>query len=95
VQLELRCTNCSAHFGAVPETSDDEILDRMFHEGLWYALGPGKTFEDMIVSSLITHGCICCPECSEPVALSQDGLGWADSSSNHSSPLSAKIKHRR
>ena len=80
MHLEFRCVHCLAHFGAAPETTADEILERMFCEGLWYALGPGKTFEDMVVAALVTHGRICCPECSEPVALCQDGLGWPDAS---------------
>jgi hypothetical protein len=47
----------------------------MTTEGSWYALGDGETFEDMIFNTLTAHGAIDCPECGEPVGVSEESLG--------------------
>jgi hypothetical protein len=47
----------------------------MFDTGPWYALGDGETFEDMIFATLTESGHIGCPECGEPVAVSEESLG--------------------
>ena len=48
---------------------------RLFEEGPAYALGDGETFEDMIFSTLTEHGEIRCPECGDPVQVSEESLG--------------------
>ena len=75
MQIELFCDACSCRFVAPPEASANEVTDRMFEEGPWYALGDGETFEDMIFTSLIDQGHIFCPACGEPVAVSEESLG--------------------
>jgi hypothetical protein len=75
MQVELYCSCCTCRFVAPPQASSDEVFDRMFNDGPWYALGDGETFEDMIFSTLSDHGQICCPECGEPVNVSEESLG--------------------
>jgi hypothetical protein len=75
MQIELFCPDCSCRFAAPPDTSADEILERMTDEGPWYALGDGETFEDMIFAALTSRGAIRCLECSRPVAVSEQSLG--------------------
>ncbi len=75
MQIELFCPCCSCHFVAPPETAAEAIVERMFDEGPPYALGDGETFEDMIFTSLTEHGQISCPECGEPVSVSEESLG--------------------
>ena len=61
--------------GIVVSEFNNDITDRMFDAGPWYALGDGETFEDMIFSSLTESGHIDCPECGEPVGVSEESLG--------------------
>jgi hypothetical protein len=75
MQIELYCNGCACRFVAPPEASANEITDRMFEEGPWYALGDGETFEDMIFATLTGDGDIHCPECGDPVAVSEESLG--------------------
>jgi hypothetical protein len=75
MQIELCCPACSCRFVAPPETSSEEVLDRMFNDGPWYALGDGETFEDMIFTTLTDHGDIQCPQCGDPVNVSEESLG--------------------
>jgi len=75
MQVELYCTHCPCRFAASPDTPAAEVLERMTEEGPWYALGDGQTFEDMIFTSLMARGAIRCPECGEPVAVSEESLG--------------------
>ena len=75
MQIELYCECCACRFAAPPEMTANDVTDRMFDEGPWYALGDGATFEDMIFSSLTEDGHIFCPECGEPVAVSEESLG--------------------
>jgi hypothetical protein len=75
MQIELYCDGCACRFVAPAEASANEVTDRMFEEGPWYALGDGETFEDMIFSSLTGEGDIHCPECGDPVAVSEESLG--------------------
>jgi len=75
MRIELYCSNCSCRFAAPPDTSAEEIRERMFADGPWHALGDGTTFEDMIFSSLTERGAICCPECGDPVDVSEESLG--------------------
>ncbi len=75
MQIELFCDCCACRFVAPPEASSDEVTDRMFDSGPWYALGDGATFEDMIFTSLIDSGDIFCPECGDPVSVSEESLG--------------------
>ena len=80
MQIELFCTECSCRFAAPPDLGADDVIERMTDEGPWYALGDGETFEDMIFSSLSRDGHIFCPECGEPVAVSEESLGRVDMS---------------
>jgi hypothetical protein len=75
MQVELYCTNCHCRFAAPPETPAGEVAERMALEGPWYALGDGETFEDMIFNTLTADGAIDCPECGEPVHVSEESLG--------------------
>jgi hypothetical protein len=75
MQVELFCSRCSCRFAAPPETSAQVILERMLDEGPWYGLGDGETFEDMIFNALTLEGEIPCPECDEPVSVSEESLG--------------------
>jgi hypothetical protein len=75
MQVELYCTQCRCRFAAPPDTPAAAILERMAEAGPWYALGDGETFEDMIFASLMAHGAIRCPECGDPVAVSEESLG--------------------
>ena len=75
MRIELRCSSCSCRFVAPAETSDDEVRERMWSDGACYALGDGTTFEDMIFATLMERGAIYCPECGEPVSVSEESLG--------------------
>src|SRR5262245_22899056 len=75
MRIELYCPHCSCRFVAPPDASAEEINERMFDEGPWYALGDGNTFEDMISTPLTERGAICCPECGDPVSVSEESLG--------------------
>jgi len=78
MQIELLCQACGCSFAAEPEASFDEVRSRMFRDSSWFALGDGNTFEDMIFSSLMERGAICCPECGDPVSVSEESLNqWA------------------
>ena len=75
MRIELFCPHCSCRFVAPPEASSDEIFERMLDAGPCYALGEGETFEDMIFTALMCRGAIHCPECREPVSVSEESLG--------------------
>ena len=75
MQIELYCDLCSCRFVAPPHASANDITDRMFEQGPWYALGDGETFEDMIFTTLTEEGRIACPECGDAVAVSEESLG--------------------
>jgi len=75
MRIELSCPHCFCRFAAPPEASAEEIYERMFDEGHCYALGDGNTFEDMIFGALTERGAICCPECGDPVSVSEESLG--------------------
>jgi len=75
MQIELCCSTCSCCFASPPEATADDVLERMFQEGPAYALGDGETFEDMIFTTLTQHGRIACPQCGEPVSVSEESLG--------------------
>ena len=75
MQIELFCDGCACRFVAPPEATANEVTDRMFENGPWYALGDGETFEDMIFTTLTRDGNISCPECGDPVAVSEESLG--------------------
>jgi hypothetical protein len=75
MQIELHCPQCTCQFRSSPNTPADEIRDRMFEDGPWYALGDGETFEDMVFAALTARGAIHCPECGEPVQVSEESLG--------------------
>ncbi len=75
MQIELCCPCCSCRFVAPPECTSDEVIDHMFENGPRYALGDGETFEDMIFSTLTEHGQITCPDCGEPVIVTEESLG--------------------
>jgi hypothetical protein len=47
----------------------------MADEGPWYALGDGETFEDMIFSTLFSHGAIRCADCGECATVTEESLG--------------------
>ena len=75
MNIELHCPECHCRFVAPPEASEYEIRERMLSDGPWYPLGDGNTFEDMIFASLMDRGAIWCPECGEPVSVSEESLG--------------------
>jgi len=75
MMIELFCQACNNRFVAPPETPALEVLERMFDEGPWFALGEGETFEDMIFTALTSRGAICCPDCLRPVSVSEESLG--------------------
>lgn len=74
MRVELYCEKCACCFVAHPESSAEEVLDRMFDEGPWYGLGDGETFEDMIFTALTERGDILCPDCGEPVSVHEESL---------------------
>ena len=75
MQIELYCEACACRFVAPPQASANEVTDRMFENGPWYALGDGETFEDMIFSTLFAHGDIRCAECGGSASVSEESLG--------------------
>ena len=75
MRIELHCSACYCRFVAPAEASDEEVREQMFNDGPWYALGDGNTFEDMIFSTLTERGAICCPDCGDPVSVSEESLG--------------------
>lgn len=74
MQVELYCPHCSFRFAASPETRGAEVVNRLIDMGIWYGLGDGETFEDMIFNTLTEHGDILCPECHEPVHVAEESL---------------------
>lgn len=74
MQVELYCPSCRRRFAAPPETSADEIIDRMSTDVPWFGLAEGETFEDMIFAALSERGEISCPECGEAVSVSEESL---------------------
>jgi hypothetical protein len=75
MKIELNCPSCSTSFSAPPEATSGQVVDEMFDHGPSYALGDGETFEDMIFTTLMEHGRICCPTCGDPVTVSEESLG--------------------
>jgi hypothetical protein len=75
MRIELHCSSCFCRFVAPAQASHDEIREQMFNDGPWYALGDGNTFEDMIFATLMERGAICCPDCGDPVSVSEESLG--------------------
>jgi hypothetical protein len=75
MQIELYCDACTCRFCAPPDATPNEVTDRMFENGPWYALGDGETFEDMIFATITEQGHIDCPECGAPVSVSEESLG--------------------
>ncbi len=75
MQIELRCPCCRCAFSEEPDAPSVHVLDRMIEEGPWFALADGETFEDMVFNALLLRGRICCPECGEPVHVSERSLG--------------------
>lgn len=75
MQIQLLCPCCQCEFRSEPDAPAAEIIDRMTEDGPWYALGDGETFEDMIFGTLTARGAIHCPECGEPVSVSEESLG--------------------
>jgi hypothetical protein len=75
MQIELYCPDCGCRFVAPPDASMAEVLERMTDEGPWFGLGDGETFEDMIFTALTERGSIRCPDCGEPVSVSEESLG--------------------
>lgn len=75
MQIELSCPCCACRFVAPPETSAHEIWQRMTDDGPSYILRDGETFEDMIFATLMEAGAILCPQCGEPMKVSEESLG--------------------
>ncbi len=75
MQIELHCPVCHCRLAGHPDSPAAEVLDRMTEDGPWFALGDGETFEDMIFAALAERGVIGCPECGEPVAVTETSLG--------------------
>jgi hypothetical protein len=47
----------------------------MAPDGPRYARGDGETYEDMIFTTLLSHGGIRCSECGEQASVSEESLG--------------------
>jgi hypothetical protein len=75
MQIQLHCPACACSYSAAPDAPSDQVVQRMIEEGPWYALGDGETFEDMIFAALTARGAIRCPECGEPVHVTEESLG--------------------
>ncbi len=75
MQIELSCPCCACRLSAPPEASVEEVFDRMLDQGPHFNLGDGATFEDMIFSTLLEEDEISCPECGEPVTVTEESLG--------------------
>ncbi len=75
MQIELCCPACDCRLVAPPDTRAEDLMERMFDEGPYFALGDGETFEDMIFATLTEYGNIACPECGEPVMVTEESLG--------------------
>jgi hypothetical protein len=74
MQIELLCTCCACRLTAPPEASVEEVFDRMLDQGPHFSLGDGNTFEDMIFNTLLDDDAIHCPDCGEPVSVSEESL---------------------
>ncbi|MFO0863489.1 MAG: hypothetical protein U0744_02310 [Gemmataceae bacterium] len=74
MKIELHCPACACRFAAPPQTSPEELIDRMFDEGPRFALGDGETFEDMIFNTILDQGAIHCPDCGEAVCVAEESL---------------------
>jgi hypothetical protein len=70
--IELRCPSCACHLSAACDTPAEEVLDLMTESGPWFALGRGRTFEDMVNAALAARGRIYCPECRGDVSVSEE-----------------------
>ncbi len=71
MRVELQCSSCPCRLG----TWTTPVLERITEEGPWVALGDGETFEDRIAATLSTAYEERCPECGQPVAVSEESLG--------------------
>jgi hypothetical protein len=74
MKIELRCPCCDCRLSAPPEASVGEVFDRMLDQGPHFMLGDGATFEDMIFTSLLEDDQINCPDCGEPVIVSEESI---------------------
>jgi DNA-directed RNA polymerase subunit RPC12/RpoP len=72
MQIELRCPYCACRLSAAYDTAAEDILDVMTEEGPWFALGRGRTFEDMVQAALAARGRIRCPECGADVSVHEE-----------------------
>jgi hypothetical protein len=75
MQVELYCSRCRCLVVGAPNDAADEIVDRMSKEAPALALAEGETFEDLIFAALTKRGQTRCPECGEPVSVSEESLG--------------------
>jgi hypothetical protein len=72
--FELHCSSCNRSFSVPSDSSTAVLLDGMAENGTWCPLGDGETIEDNIYSALATQDDLCCPECNNPLTISQETL---------------------
>lgn len=75
MQIELNCTCCHCRYAPGPGSGAGEVLERMTEEGPWHILGDGETFEDTLFAALNGSEKFPCPDCGEPLCVSQESLG--------------------
>ena len=74
MQIELACPCCACRMSAPPDASVDEVFDQMLEAGPHFLLGDGATFEDMIFNTLLEDDSITCPDCGEPVHVTEESI---------------------
>lgn len=72
--FELHCPSCVRSFSVPSDSTTAEFLDRLTENGAWCPLGDGETIEDNVYRVLTSHDDLACPECSQPVTISQESL---------------------
>jgi hypothetical protein len=74
MQLELHCPSCARSFALPSDSPAAEFLDWMAERGMWCPLGDGETIEDNVYGALATQDGLRCPECCNPLSVSQESL---------------------
>jgi endogenous inhibitor of DNA gyrase (YacG/DUF329 family) len=70
--LSCHCANCGDDIPVMPSSPLMALLEEASAAGPWVALGDGETFEDQLRNDL--SNATPCPECGQPVSLSEDSL---------------------
>jgi hypothetical protein len=72
--FQLHCPSCVRSFSVCADSTLSELLDQMAENGVWCPLGDGETIEDNVYNALAAQDQLYCPECSQPVTISQESL---------------------